>query len=211
MRFFFVEHCMQKNIPLEPGKYYHIFTKGNNQENIFLEEKNYAYFLQLYRQHISPIADTFAYCLLKNHFHFLIRIKETCEPQTSQVSETCEVSPAMVSRRFSNLLNAYTKAINKAYGRTGSLFQERFRRLEVNSPYYFSRLVYYIHFNPQKHGFLPSFREWPHSSYHTFLLQKPTLLKRDEVLDWFGDRKWFEAFHNQVPDFLNLTEVVGDD
>ena len=80
---------MQKVIPLEPGKYYHIFTRGNNREDIFPEEKNYAYFLQLYRNHISSIADTFAYCLLKNHFHFLIRIKETYEPQTSQVSETC--------------------------------------------------------------------------------------------------------------------------
>ena len=202
---------MQKVIPLEHGKYYHIYTRGNNQENIFLEEKNYAYFLQLYRNHISPIADTFAYCLLKNHFHFLVRIKETYVPQTSQVSETCEVSPAIVSRSFSNLLNAYTKAINKKYGRTGSLFQERFRRLEVKSPHYFTRLIYYTHFNPQKHCFLSDFREWPYSSYHTFLLSKPTLLKRDEVLAWFGDKNWFKNFHEQPPEFRNLIDVVGDD
>ena len=117
----------------------------------------------------------------------------------------------MVSRNFSNLLNAYTKAINKKYGRTGSLFQERFGRIEVKSAHYFSRLVYYIHFNPQKHGFLTDFREWPHSSYHAFLLNKPTSLKRNEVLEWFGGKTWFEAFHNQPPDFLNLTDVVDDD
>ena len=203
---------MQKVTPLEPGKYYHIFTRGNNQETIFPEERNYAYFLQLYRKHVSPVADTFAYCLLKNHFHFLVRIRETCKsPQTCQVSETWQVSPAIASRSFSNLLNAYSKSINKAYGRTGSLFQKPFRRLEVKSPHYFSRLVYYIHFNPQKHGFLTDFREWPHSSYHTFLQNKPTLLKRGEVLEWFGDKIWFENFHNQPPSFLNLTDVVGDD
>lgn len=197
--------------PLEPGKFYHIFTRGNNRETIFPEEKNYAYFLQLYRKHISPVADTFAYCLLKNHFHFLIRIKDTCETQTSEVRERMEVSPAMVSHSFANLLNAYTKAINKMYGRAGSLFQERFRRIEVKDPHYFSRLVYYIHFNPQKHGFLSDFREWPHSSYHAFLLTKPTLLRRDEVLAWFGDKQGFQEFHNQLPDFINLTEVIGDD
>src|SRR5436309_2727182 len=108
---------MQKTTPLEPCKYYHIFTRGNNQENIFLEEKNYAYFLKLYHKYINPVAETFAYCLLKNHFHFLIRIRETYQEQPSQVSETREVSPAMVSRSFSNLLNAYTKSINKHYNR----------------------------------------------------------------------------------------------
>jgi len=60
---------------LLPGNMYHIYNKGNNKENLFIGEKNYFYFLNLWRKHISPLADTFAYCLLKNHFHFLIRIK----------------------------------------------------------------------------------------------------------------------------------------
>ena len=59
---------MPQPVPLERGKYYHIYNRGNNRENIFLQERNYAYFLKLYARHIEPVADTFAYCLMRNHF-----------------------------------------------------------------------------------------------------------------------------------------------
>jgi putative transposase len=82
--------------PLSPGGYYHIFNRGNNGENVFLEKRNYPYFLSLYTKYIEPIAETFAFCLLRNHFHLLVRIKTEEEfrisIQTSQVIETCEVS-----------------------------------------------------------------------------------------------------------------------
>lgn len=55
---------------LAPGKIYHIYTRGNNQEILFKARENYPYFLGLWFKHISPIADTFAFCLLSNHFHF---------------------------------------------------------------------------------------------------------------------------------------------
>lgn len=67
---------MQQTILLEPNKIYHVYTRGNNRENIFKEPENFYYFLQLYRKYISPYADTFACCLLPNHFHFLTRVKE---------------------------------------------------------------------------------------------------------------------------------------
>ncbi|HOG46439.1 MAG TPA: hypothetical protein PLJ35_00870 [Anaerolineae bacterium] len=67
---------MSKSIPLEPGKYYHVYSRGNNRENIFLEERNYAYCLKLYACHIEPVAETFAYCLMRNHFHVLVRVRE---------------------------------------------------------------------------------------------------------------------------------------
>jgi hypothetical protein len=80
--------------------------------------------------------------------------------------ETCEVS-FKPSQHFSNLFNAYAKAINKAYQRTGSLFEKRFGRIEVTSDAYFCSLVFYIHFNPQKHQFVNDFRQWSCSSYNT--------------------------------------------
>ena len=66
---------MSNPIPLEPGKYYHIYNRGNNRENIFKEDRNYAYFLKLYTFRVGPIADTYAYCLLRNHFHLLARVQ----------------------------------------------------------------------------------------------------------------------------------------
>jgi len=67
---------MPKLIPLQPGQYYHLYNRGNNRENIFREERNYTYFLRLYAKHIEPVAETYAYCLLRNHFHVLVKIRD---------------------------------------------------------------------------------------------------------------------------------------
>ena len=83
---------MTSPAPLEYGQYYHIYNRGNNREDVFYEERNYRHFLSLYAKYILPIADTYAYCLLRNHFHLLVRIL-TQEEQTLRVSETLRVSP----------------------------------------------------------------------------------------------------------------------
>ncbi len=74
---------MSKPMPLIHGNYYHIYNRGNNREDIFIEPPNYSYFLSLYAKYIDPVADTYAYCLLRNHFHLLVRIKmeEETDPQ----------------------------------------------------------------------------------------------------------------------------------
>jgi len=194
---------MQTLTPLEPGSYYHIYNRGVNCENIFREGRNYAYFLRLYTRHITPVAETFAYCLLRNHFHLLVRIRAH--------TQTDAVSPALASKAFNNFLAAYAKAINKAYGRTGALFQHHFGRIPVTSDNYFAALVRYIHHNPRKHGFVSDFRDWPYSSYHTLLSDKPTRLERAVVLDWFGDVCGMRELHAAEVDEQALNALIDDD
>jgi len=202
--------------PLVPGMYYHIYNRGNNHENLFIEKRNYPYFLSLYDKHIGPIADTFAYCLLRNHFHISVRIKTEEEYllQTSRVLETREVlKPKKFnpSQSFSNLFNAYAKAINKGYGRTGSLFEERFGRIPVTNDSYFTTLIFYIHYNPQKHGFVDDFRDWEWSSYHALVGADETKLNRAEVLNMFGGIKGFEEFHQGMVDEKKLAALIDDE
>jgi REP element-mobilizing transposase RayT len=203
--------------PLEYGQTYHIYNRGNNRANIFIEERNYRYFLQLYVKHVEPIADTYAYCLLRNHFHLLVRIKTVVEQeQTLRVSETLRVStnvfrPKRPSQQFGNLFNAYAKAINKAYERTGSLFQNPFGRIAVKSDTHFARLIAYIHRNPQKHGFVTDFGEWPYSSYQAILSSKPTRVKRDRVLAWFDGPDAFRTVHLQAIEDATIAPLIGDD
>jgi REP element-mobilizing transposase RayT len=168
--------------PLQPVCTYHIYNRGNNKENIFRETGNYTYFLQLWKKHIIPVADTLVYSLLPNHFHFLVRLKE-------------ENTTKVISKSFSNCFNAYAKSFNKVYGRTGSLFQERFGRKLINNDSYFTHIIFYIHANAQKHGLIRDFTTYPHSSYQSFLSENPTLLQRKEVLDWFGGKDAFIKFH----------------
>ena len=62
--------------PLHPGVIYHIYNRGVNGETIFKEKRNYEYFINLYVKHIQPVADTYAFCLLPNHFHSLGEIRD---------------------------------------------------------------------------------------------------------------------------------------
>ncbi len=202
---------MQKLPSLEPNQFYHIYNRGINRENIFLEERNYRYFLDLYLKYIMPIADTYAYVLLKNHFHLLVRIKETFEVSKNLEGLDSTSKVLNPTQQFSNFLNAYAKAINKAYNRTGSLFQGRFGRIPVTSDAYFVSLIHYIHFNPQKHGFVADFREWPYSSYHALHSGKPTRLKRAEVIGWFNGRAGFDEFHQRGVDERHIGVLVADD
>jgi REP element-mobilizing transposase RayT len=201
---------MPKPVPLQYGKYYHIFNRGNNQENIFIEERNYRYFLRLYAKHIMPVADTYAYCLLRNHFHFLVRIKTVEEQELTGLGDLSAL-PRKPSQQFSNLFNAYAKAFNKTYHRTGTLFQRPFGRIEVTSDSYFMQLVTYIHQNPQKHGFVNDFRTWPYSSYQALLSTKPTHLQRDDVLTWFQGVDHFEDVHRYEVDERKIAPLVPDD
>jgi len=70
---------MQQIEPLNYGKFYHIYNKGVNSCDLFFEPTNYEHFLKLYDTYISPVADTYAWVLMKNHFHLLVRIKEEVE------------------------------------------------------------------------------------------------------------------------------------
>lgn len=79
--------------PLLFDAYYHIYNRGNNRENIFIQERNYEHFLKLYFKYIDPIAETFAYCLLRNHFHVSVRIKSEEEIKET-LKETLKVSSA---------------------------------------------------------------------------------------------------------------------
>ena len=191
-------------LPLERGKTYHIFNRGNNRENLFREKENYDYFLRLYLKHIHPIADTYAYALLKNHFHFLVRLKTVDEIvadlDRSGFKNQTGLLTRTPSRAFGNFFVAYTKAFNKRYNRTGALFESPFERIPVEDDRYFDRLVIYIHQNPQKHRFVDDFRDWPYSSYGGIVSDQPSRLAREAILNKFDGIDRFIAQHKALID-----------
>ncbi len=180
-----------------PGVFYHIYNRGNNGENIFREGRNYPYFLQLYARHVSQVVETYAYCLLKNHFHLMIRVADSPDGESA-------------SQKFSNFFNAYSKAFNLSYQRTGALFQRPFQRIPVEKDSYYLALIAYIHFNSQKHGFVDNFRNWPYSSYPPLLTTQSTRLAREQVLGFFGGRDRFLEYHSGL-DLKSVENLPGLD
>lgn len=175
---------MEAQEKLEKGYFYHIYNRGNNKEDLFPEEENYAYFLFLVSKYLLPIAHIYAYCLLKNHFHFLIQIKD----------ET-EIDDKKLHQPFSNLFNAYAKAINKKYGREGSLFRSNFKKIKIKDENQLINTILYIHLNPVKHEFSSKFKDYKHSSFESLISERATNLNRDFVLNLFGDKENFIGSH----------------
>ncbi len=194
---------MQPFEKLIPGKFYHIYNRGINSESLFKETSNYEHFLRLFEKYIDPVAETFAWCLMPNHFHFLIRIREFSNPD--RVSESFLVKNPSLA--FSHLFNAYAQAFNKRFKRTGSLFETPFKRKSINDSNYFKELVFYIHNNPVKHGFCHDLIDYPWSSYMTLISFHPTKLQREKVVGWFDSKTKFGAFHQVKHEEINIEDL----
>ncbi len=197
---------------MQPRKPYHLFTHANGFENLFQSEENYRYFLSRYKDFIPAVADTMAWCLMPNHIHFLVRIKNEKEIvslyterypekvaneaffQTLQGFKTLE---EFVIRQFGHLFNSYTQAYNKMYKRRGSLFIHSFKRKEITDDQYFTKIIHYIHANPVHHGFVKEIHHWTWSSFHDCLQNNSSFTKSEEVINWFGNKEQFILFHQQ--------------
>ncbi len=207
--------------PFLPGLYYHVYNRGNNGETVFRQERNYRYFLELYAFNLYQIAETFAYCLLPNHFHFLIRIRDLSDlPKKFQsISETTLFPSkrrprslnAMLGQQFATWCGTYAKAVNNSFNRTGSLFEKPVHRKIVSSDAYFTNLTAYIHRNPQNHGLIDDFRLWPYSSYQTLLSEKPSRLERATLLNWFDGVEGLQEIHQREVDEKSIGEFLFDE
>ncbi|MUP44730.1 transposase [Gramella sp. BOM4] len=173
--------------PMISDSYYHIFNRGNNKQAIFFETRNYRYLLSLFEKYLLSVCDIYAYCLLSNHFHLLVKTKK-------------EMEAKIISQAFSNCFNAYAKAINKAYNRTGSLFQDRFRRKKIDDETYLRNLIIYIHQNPVHHGVASNFKNYEFSSYLNYILDNNSFLELNSGLALFEDKDNFEFVHSQFKD-----------
>lgn len=168
--------------------------------------ENYYYFFEKIEKYISDYLMFYAYCLLPNHFHFIVKPKNI-----DGISE-------ILSEQFRRLFLSYSKAINKQENRTGSLFQKHFKRKLLTDHYYLMNSIFYVHANPTHHRITDDFTKYPYSSYSLYLDEKVgdkkdlTLLKpqKEEVLKMFGGRENFIIFHNRATDRLFDDEYVLD-
>lgn len=174
--------------------FYHVINHAVRTENLFREAENFRFFLEKFSHYMQPVCDIYAYCLMPNHFHFLLRIHtiDTLKalPKYEEIN-----THKFVMQRLSNFLNSYAKAYNKCYERKGALFIDYTKRFVVNTDAYFKRVVHYIHKNPIKHGFVSDIQTWRYSSYHAFLSEREAKLQRTFVLDCFDGRAAFLEYH----------------
>jgi REP element-mobilizing transposase RayT len=212
------------NQQMYDGQYYHIYNRGNNHDRIFFNAENYNFFLKKFDYYLSEYLDVYCYCLLPNHFHFLVRVKDKKDLPSLEdlVSLKIHTSGAdlpiienlgsikALSNQFRLFFMSYSKSVNQQQGRIGSLFQKTFKRKLITNDSYLKAVVFYIHFNPQKHGLTDDFKTYTYSSYNRFVSEKVTKLRKDEVFNFFNGKPSFVEFHNDMKNnklFGELDEI----
>jgi putative transposase len=171
----------------EPECIYHIYNRAIGEEKLFRTKENYFYFLAKYQHYLDDKFITLAYCLIPNHFHFLVKIKPN-------------ITNEQAVKAFSDFQNAYCKSFNKVFNRSGSLFHRKFKRKKIDNEAYWTKIVIYIHQNPVKHKIAKSPDEWMFSSFKGYLSDKPSKVDRKMVLEWFGGMDGFGISHQANTD-----------
>ena len=162
------------------GGYYHVYNRGAGHGRIFQEAENYLFLLRQVKYYVQALGiAVIAYCLLPNHYHFLVR----------------QDGEKPVGLLFQRIFNSYSKAFNKRYGRTGTLFEGPYRAIPVTDEAYLLHLCRYIHANPVRHGLVERLEEWPYSNYPEWMgLRNGVLWDPVFVHAHFPDRVTYGRF-----------------
>ncbi|MFA8434914.1 MAG: transposase [Marinifilaceae bacterium] len=187
----------------EEGNLYHIYNQGNNRQKIFFNRENYLFFLKKIRSYITPYADILAWCLMPNHFHLMIHVRVVAIRKQSAGQSLKERS---LNDSIAILLRSYTRAVNKAQKRSGSLFRMQTKAICLNEIKRVSPVWYvnqgvaefvsddrgyaqtcfnYIHQNPVKANLVKSISDWEFSSAQDYLAQREgKLINRDRAAEY---------------------------
>jgi putative transposase len=161
-----------------PGAIFHVYNRGVARQRVFYSVDECGLFLSLMREKLLPIADVLSYCLIPNHYHLTLRLKQD------------DLSDGM--QRF---MTAFVKRVNAAHDRPGPLFQGRFNAIPVTSDRQLLYLTCYHHLNPLAAGLVRSARDWQLSSYPDYLgMRAGSLVCMDPVLELAGGRDAYEKF-----------------
>lgn len=199
---------------------YHIYNRGVEKRNIFMDDQDYAVFLHLLKYYLSPTdprkvhpllefqnfsiirprpltnlekeIDLLAYCLMPNHFHLILK----------------QHSKDGVTKLISKISTTYAMYFNKRYKRVGYLFQGPYRAAIVESESYLLHLSRYVHLNPQElTGGTPV--NYAYSSYQNYLnLKHTTWVKTELILSYFKKAKNLSSFLNEYDSYQKFVENI---
>jgi REP element-mobilizing transposase RayT len=197
-----VEHYYTR---FERGEFYHVYNRSIDKKPMFKDREDNVFFLKKLNFFLNEVISIYAYNLLDNHFHMLIKINNDLSEYRlkHKISDTT-TDHAIISKQFRRFFQSYTLTFNRRHNRCGTLFQTPFKRALVNDHRYLIHLIYYIHTNAEKHNLVENFQYWEWTSYHDIMANQNTILQK-EILNWFGDKNGYINFHSpRINDFDNL-------
>ena len=179
------------------GAFYHIFSRGNDQQDIFLTAPDRFSFLKALGQMAERFdMDIFAYVLMDNHYHLLIR-----------------TNIANLSKSMQWLGTTYTTRFNLRHKRSGHLFQGRYKSIIVENDAYLLQLSCYIHRNPLRAGLVERLADYRWSSYPVYAYKKhpPEWLNTELILSQFTEEDNHRAYRRKVQKYSDEEKRIGED
>lgn len=190
------------------GAYYHIYNRGNGKENIFLNDDDFRFFMLRLKQNLfpddkskerlSPLPEhsfsLISYCLMPNHFHFLLKQNKDIPP----------------NKLLLRICSSYSKYFNKKYNHIGHVFQDRFKQISIEDNSYLMWLTCYIHQNPKVAGLVTDLNKYPWSSYVEFLDNKNGLCEKEIILEQFKNNEEFQHFTETSYEIIKEKKAADD-
>ena len=190
----------------EEGCYYHIYNHSVSNQNIFVSEKDYVDFLSKHFKYLSCAFETMAYCLMPNHFHFLIKVKpqeiilENAKREISKASASFQRREAdlnvFILDQYRRYFSSFSLAFNARNNHRGQLFLKRFKRISIDPDDKLIYMICYIHHNPIHHRHTKDYTSWKYSSFKQYNLNEIGTHIDNIIEKYFGGIENFNKFHN---------------
>lgn len=207
--------------PFIPDKHYHVVFKSIDGILLFKEEADYAVFLERFYQFTNIVFDTWAYCLLNNHAHFIIKVKpldiviknirETAaDKQTAAMKRllTSNNNPSIfdevMERQVNSFMVSFANYTKNKHQHHGGLFQKPFKRMAIDTDTYLQQAIIYVHANAVKHQLCKDYAKYRYSSYTCFTESSGNYYVTGELLSFFGGMaKFIELHEAQIQYYYN--------
>jgi putative transposase len=162
-----------------PGLLYHVIARGNQRQRTFRTELDYhAYLIRLTEYQKRYSVKLYAYCLMPNHVHLLL--------QPSEVP---------LAKFMQGLQQSYTQWFNGTHGKSGHLFQGRYKAIVCDRDEYLVTLVRYIHLNPVRARLVEDPEVYWHSGHRAYLTgDRMALIDPEPVLNMLGGQAAYRRF-----------------
>ena len=207
--------------------YYHIYNRSNGNAPIFDNIDDCEDFLERFKNLISPYCDTLAFCLMSNHFHFVLFFKPINETLRTYIEEDKTVAAQnfindktpfndFIVAQFARLFQGFSKYYNIKYGRVGNLFQKKFKRIQQNTTENVVSRICYTHHNPIHHDAASFYDAYKNSSFLSFLSKNETIIAKKHTFYLFNEiekvninyaKKYFETGIFEYADNLDDTTI----
>lgn len=198
----------------EEQGYYHVFNRGVEKRDLFLDEQDYHLFLyylyiyatplkevlnkypelpmRLYPKNLASDIEILAFCLMPNHFHLLIK----------------NITRDGTSKLLKQVTNAYTLYFNQKYKRVGGLVQGRFKAAPIRIENTLLHISRYIHLNPLVAGLVSDLESYPWSSFKSYISLEDTFAKKETVLSFFNSPNAYKDFVLDHADYAKQLEYI---